>query len=144
MAPTADDDLDELSVDRETGELKGRRCSAQKTDGSGQCSVRALPGSEFCVFHSPDFEEDQRRGRSLAGRKPTLKRLPGMSGEVNSPEDVLRICNTLLKTLLERDASPGSIAAISRVLALCLDTMTGIQMEQRVSALEVKADAIEG
>jgi hypothetical protein len=64
-----------------------------------------------------------------------------MGADVQTPADVLRVCNALLATMMERDASAQTIASISRVLTLALTAMTGAQMEERVRELEQIAEA---
>lgn len=120
-------------VDPETGEI--RVCRATKVNGE-PCSSAPVGDTDLCVYHSPLYAGDLEAGRQLGGRRPTLKRLPEMPGELNTPEDVLKAVNALVAALGERDLTPPNVTALIRLYGLALGTMTGVMQEERLAALE--------
>jgi hypothetical protein len=126
-------------IDPATGEIVDRRrCSAVKADGTA-CQAPPVMGTDLCMYHSPLFAAEGERGRSMAGRKPTLKRLPELPGDLKTPEDVLKAVNVLVNAIGERDLTPTNVSALVRLYGLALDTMTGAMAEQRLSELEALA-----
>ena len=117
------------------------RCPAIKADGQ-RCQGKAIPGSEWCYSHDPDYAEARRRNASRGGKRGGRGR--GVSSE-------LQEVKTLLKSLTDRviltegtEPLPANHAAVAAQL---INTrLRAVELERKIQEteeLEARIEALE-
>ena len=97
---------------RETGAeyLGGPMFCAAKTAKNLPCRCRAISGSAFCFFHSPDKQEQrheaQRNGGLAKKSIPPLPDAPPREYDVRNPKDIVEVFNRTLNGILNGRIEP--------------------------------------
>ena len=109
-----------------------------------RCRARPLAGSTYCVNHSPDVTDEQRRawaakgGANSASKVRARKQLPG---EAIEPEELAAWLAIAFKRVLAEKMDPGVANALSTMSRAMLAVRESVEIETRLNALE---KAVEG
>jgi hypothetical protein len=121
------------------GMADARRCKATKNDGT-PCKAGALPGGEFCYFHSPERAEQRAEARRAGGRERSRKAavLPADSPDLRlkTAQDVAK---ALARTVNEvrKGAVDAKVAnAVGYLCGMILKAIEAGELAERVAALE--------
>ena len=118
--------------------MVGRRCAGQLPDGRG-CRAWPLRGELFCLWHSPDREEEAAEARRLGGlRRRREKTLAGAFdfGGLASIDAIRRILEiATIDALGLENSIVRARVLISAALAAAKLLETG-ELEARLTALE--------
>ncbi len=114
------------------------------TRAGERCRARPLAGSTYCVNHSPDVTDAQRKawaargGTNSSARARARKQLPG---ELMTADEIgawLAIC---FKRVIAEKMDPGVANAVSTMSKAMLAVREASEVDERLSALE---KAVEG
>jgi hypothetical protein len=109
------------------------RCSGIRADG-GRCGAQAIRGTEHCVNHHPDYENDRRRRNSKGDRR----------GGRGRPQTELTDIKSRLTELVE-DVLGGEVdRADAAVAGQLLNTVIrAISVEMKVREIEEVSREVE-
>ena len=113
------------------------RCEGFKPDGT-RCSVPALPGSKFCVFHDPERAEQRRAAQSRGGKANRIKTLGPDAPDlkVQDSQDVKELLSQTIDQVRKGQIDPRVGYAIAYLSNLMLKASEKNELETRLAELE--------
>ena len=115
-----------------------RGCKFVMPDGR-LCRSSALRGEEYCLFHSPDHEEEAAETRRLGGlRRRKEKTLAGaydLEG-LRSVPDIQRLLEVATMDALALENSVSRVRALTYICQTGLKCLEVGELEERVEMLE--------
>jgi hypothetical protein len=113
-----------------------RRCAAIKANGE-RCKGDAVPGSDQCWSHHPDYAEERRRRASKGGKKAGR-------GRPLTELRALRAENGLLREqMLKGELSPGKLAVAVQSINVDIRCLEVELKAKEQEDLEVRMEALE-
>jgi hypothetical protein len=118
--------------------MMNRGCTHLMPDGR-MCSSPALRGERYCLFHSPDHEEEAAEARRLGGlRRRKEKTLAGaydFQGLATVP-DIRRLLEIATVDALALENSVSRVRALTYICQTGLRCLETGELEERVVLLE--------
>ena len=118
--------------------VNNRGCTFVMPDGR-LCRSSALRGEDFCLFHSPDHEEEAAETRRLGGlRRRKEKTLAGaydLEG-LRSVPDIQRLLEIATLDALALENSVSRVRALTYICQTGLKCLEVGELEERVQMLE--------
>ena len=117
------------------------QCIATTKAGT-RCRCYALPGEEFCWFHSPDKRQERKRARSRGGLARHGRELtPGGDGDrvkLASVGDALGLLERGAGDLLALETSVARVRALCYLVSVALKALEVGDLEERIARLELE------
>ena len=111
---------------------------------SGQrCRARPLAGSTYCVNHSPDVTDEQRKawaakdGKNSSSKARAKRQLPGEVMDADEIGAWLAIC---FKRVIAEKMDPSVANAVSTMSRAMLAIREATEVEDRLAALEAASE----
>jgi len=118
--------------------VKNRGCDYMMADGR-LCGSPALRGERYCLFHSPEHEEEAAEARRLGGlrrrREKTLVGAYDLEG-LRSLGAVQRLLEIATLDALALENSVARVRALTYIAQTALKCLEVGELEERLEALE--------
>lgn len=128
-----------MNNDRDTGETQ-RRCRGTRKDGAS-CEAKAVTGSDYCLAHDParvvEMAEWRRQGGKASSNASRARKAAAGMGAA----EIIGILGGVLSGVLAGDYTPGQANAAASVARAMMAVHETSAIEERITALEAKADA---
>ena len=114
------------------------------TRAGERCRARPLAGSTYCVNHSPDITDAQRRAWAAQGgvnsstKARARKQLPG---EAMESDELTAWLAVVFRRLVKGDLEPQIATATANLARTMIAVRESVEIETRLDALE---KAVEG
>jgi len=114
------------------------------TRAGERCRARPLAGSTYCVNHSPDVTDAQRKawsakgGANSATKVRARKQLPG---ETMESDELTAWLAVVFRRLVNGDLEPQIATATANLARTMIAVRESVEIETRLAALE---KAVEG
>ena len=114
------------------------------TRAGERCRARPLAGSTYCVNHSPDITDEQRKawaargGTNSSARARARKQLPSA---VMSADEIGSWLSVYFKRVIAERMDPAVANAVSTMSKAMLAVREASEVEERLSALEKAVEA---
>ena len=109
-----------------------------------RCRARPLAGSTYCVNHSPDVTDAQRKAWAAAGGKNSSSKARAkwqLPGEVMEADEIAAWLAICFKRVIAERMDPGVANAVSTMSRAMLAVREATEIEARLEALERAAEA---
>jgi hypothetical protein len=115
-----------------------RTCSAKREDG-GACGATPLREEEFCLWHSPNHEEEVAEARVLGGKRRRRERIVQGVYDFEGLDTIPKVRRLVEVAVLDTLGLENSVNR-SRTLAYLAQTAVKLieagELEERLAAIE--------
>ena len=114
------------------------RCAGRQRDGR-QCGAPPMKGGSFCLWHSPDHEEEANEARRLGGLRRKREKTVAGAYEVtglSTVEDLRRLLEIAVLDTLGLDNSLARARVIIAAVGAAAKLMEIGELQARITALE--------
>ena len=118
--------------------VNNRGCKFVMPDGR-LCRSSALRGEEYCLFHSPDHEEEAAETRRLGGLRRRKEKTVAAAYDLEGLRSVEAVQRLLEIATLDALALENSVARVRALTYICqtgLKCLEQGELEERVEMLE--------
>lgn len=114
-----------------------KTCTGTKGDGAA-CQAAALPGSQFCFFHSPKHADARREAQSRGGLANKMATLPADAPDVKVEDgaDVVKLLGQTINQVRRGEIDPRVANAVGYLSNLILAATGQREVESRLAELE--------
>ena len=114
------------------------RCAGIQRDGR-QCGAHPIRGEAYCLWHSPDHEEEAKEARRLGGLRRKREKTVAGAYEVNglaTVEDIRRLLEIATLDALGLDNSLARARVLITAAGAAAKLLEVGELQARVQALE--------
>lgn len=125
--------------------MTAANCSGITRQGQ-RCRARPLVGSRYCLNHSPDITDEQRRAWSAQGganSAATVRARKQLPGEAMEGDELTAWLAVVFRRLVKGELDPPIATAAANLARTMVAVRESIETEERITALE-KALEIHG
>ena len=117
--------------------MANARCSGIKADGTA-CRGIPIHGSQWCVAHHPDYQEERRKGSRKGGRRG------GRGRPLAEVAHLKELLGTLTGRVISEDGTEHLSPAAGAVAAQLLNThLRAIELERKIREQDELLERIE-
>src|ERR1035437_4480280 len=112
-------------------------CTGTNGDGAA-CPAAALPGSQFCFFHSPKHADARRYAESRGGLANKMATLPAdaLDVKVEDSAAVVKLLGQTINQVRRGEIDPRVANAVGYLVNILLGATGQREVESRLAELE--------
>lgn len=109
------------------------------TKAGKRCQARALPGSAYCVAHSPDVSDEQRRAWRAKGGAHSAKKIrarKNLPGEILTSDELAAWLSIVFRKLIVGQIDPPIATAAANLARTMTEINRAAEVQARIDELE--------